>query len=68
MIKYGVEHITKDKDSIVVYNSKDVAMEKAEELARGLSSGESVMLFYADCDADGKLVSTEYNVLKVWSK
>lgn len=67
MIKYGVEHITNKADKITMYSDKEKAQESAEKLAARLSSGESVTLFYAECDESGKLATNEFNILKVWN-
>ena len=66
MIKYGVEHITKEADKIVMYKDKEKANAEAERLASTLSDGDTVTLFFADCDSDGKLMTNEFNIVKVW--
>lgn len=66
MIKYGVEHITKENDKITMYENKDTARRNAEAIANKLANGDSVTLFYAECDAEGKLATNEFNIIQVW--
>lgn len=68
MIKYGVEFLSEAEDRIVMYKSKDRARADAEAKADALQAGESVMLFYADCDSEGRLATNEFNVVYVWGK
>ena len=68
MIKYGVEYVSSEEDRITMYQSKEIAREKAEDLAGKISPGECVSLFYAECDDAGKLATNEFNIIQVWDK
>lgn len=65
-IRYGVEYITETQDKITVYKTKEKAEAEAKALAEGMKQGETVSLFYAECDAQGKLSTNEYHILNVW--
>lgn len=67
-IKYGVEYVSTEQDNITMYASKEAAMAAAEGLLGDMKPGECVSLFYADCDEDGKLATSEFNIVKVWDK
>ena len=67
MIKFGVEHITNENDKITMYKSKEIAMREAKAIANKLAIGESVTLFYAECDPEGKLATNEFNIVQVWN-
>lgn len=65
-IKYGVEYVTDNQDKITMYNTKEKAEAAAEALAASIKQGETVSLFYAECDSDGKLSTNEFHIVNVW--
>lgn len=66
MIKYGVERISTKEDKITIFRTLERAQAEAEECAKKIPEGESVMLFTALCGDDGKLATNEFNVINVW--
>lgn len=65
MRKYGIE-VTTNGGKIIMYKNDEQAKIEAEQMAAELPTGETLMLFTAECDENGKLVSNLRQVVKTW--
>lgn len=66
MEKFGVEVIANGKDVITIYEREEDARRDAQLQAANLGPDESVMLFLASCDKNGKLASNNFNIINTW--
>jgi hypothetical protein len=66
MRKYGIEVTSKGSSKIIMYKNDEQAKTEAEEMAATLPTGETLMLFTAECDDEGKLASNLRHVVKTW--
>lgn len=56
------------KHKLVVYKTLEAARKDAEALSAQLEADETLILFSAPCDENGKLVSNKFKILEAWGK
>lgn len=66
MIKFGIETIHNNKSTYKMFDSREAANDAGEKASKSMSSDDVIRLFYANCNAEGKLATNELHVVKEW--
>ena len=65
---YGYEIAGNGRDEINIYKTLERAREEAEKQVEKLADDETMILFSAAADENGKLASNLFNILDSWRK
>lgn len=66
---YGYEIANKSgKDAITIFKTLERAREEAEKQVDKLADDETMILFSAPADEDGKLASNRFSIIDAWGK
>lgn len=65
---YELSGIKSGKHKLVVYKTLEAAERDATELSKNLADDETLILFSAPADEEGKLASNQFKILDAWGK
>lgn len=70
MTRFGAWYVPKGdekKQKIVLYDHEDKAREAIQGKLPELEHGDNLTLIRARCDDQGRIVSSQFEILQVWS-